>query len=77
VWRVATGERLGIIPAHDGQIRGLCTTKDGMYIATASLDHTIKLWRVDTLTIQATLRGHTHTVYSVVATGMKVCVYVC
>ena len=70
MWNVATGDLMSTILAHDGQIRGLCITKDGHYVATASLDHTIKLWQVETLNEQASLVGHTDTVYSVVATGM-------
>ena len=66
-----TGEFIEVIPAHNEHIRGLCTTKDGQFIATASLDHTIKLWRdSNTVKLEATLEGHTGTVYSVVATGM-------
>ena len=70
VWRVASGELLKVIPAHDGKIWDLCTTKDGLYIATASSDETIKLWRADTLNIEATLVGHDAIVYGIVATGM-------
>lgn len=71
VWSVETGKLLNVIPAHvqDMHIRGLCTTSDGLCIVTASLDHNIKLWRADTLQHQATLTGHTDTVYSVVATS--------
>ena len=72
MWHVATGELLDVIPAHDELIKSLCTTKDGLYIATASGDHTIKLWRADTLNIEATLVGHTGAVRSVVAAGMFV-----
>ena len=69
---MTTGERLDVIPAHDNAIMSLCTTKDGLYIATASRDHTIKLWRADTLNFEATLVGHTDVVGSVVAAGMFV-----
>ena len=69
---MTTGERLDAIPAHDDAIMSLCTTKDGLYIATASGDHTIKLWRADTLNCEATLVGHTDVVRSVVAAGMFV-----
>ena len=69
---MTTGERLDVIPAHDDAIMSLCTTKDGLYIATASSDHTIKLWRADTLNCEATLVGHTDVVRSVVAAGMFV-----
>ena len=72
VWRVANGELLNVIPAHDRGINGLSVTKDGQYIATASDDYTIKLWHADTLNPEATLVGHTRPVACVVATGMYV-----
>ncbi len=72
VWRVANGELLNGIYAHDKIIRGLCVTKDGQYIATASGDHTIKIWQADALNFVATLVGHTEDVACVVATGMYV-----
>ena len=70
VWRVANGELLNVIHAHDQEIRGLCVTKDGQYIATASEDETIKVWKADRLNLEATLVGHTEDVTCVVATGM-------
>ena len=72
VWRVANGELLNVIHAHDQAICGLCVTKDGQYIATASADHTIKVWKADRLNLEATLVGHTDRVMCVVATGMYV-----
>ena len=72
VWRVANGERLNVIHAHHEDINGLCTTKDAQYIATASDDETIKVWKADTLNLEATLVGHTDPVTCVVATGMYV-----
>ena len=69
---MTTGELLAVIPAHNKSINGLCTTKDGLSIATASSDRTIKLWRADTLIIEATLDGHTDEVECVVAAGMFV-----
>ena len=69
---MANGELLNAIHAHDAEINGLCVTKDGQYIATASADHTIKLWQADTLNLEATLVGHTNHVSCVVATGMCV-----
>ena len=70
VWRVANGELLNVIRAHDRFILALCATKDGQYIATASYDHTIKMWEADTLNLEAILVGHTDDVSCVVATGM-------
>ena len=70
VWCVASGELLNFIHAHGKEINGLCVTKDGQYIATALADHTIKLWKADTLNLEATLVGHTNEVSCVVVTGM-------
>ena len=70
VWRVANGELLSVIHAHNNEINGLCTTKDVQHIATASSDKTIKVWKADTLNLEATLVGHTSDVRCVVATGM-------
>ncbi len=70
VWRVANGELLNVIYAHDQYIGDLCTTKDGQYIATVSDDKTIKVWKADTLNLEASLVGHTDYVTCVVATGM-------
>ena len=71
VWRVANGELLNdVTHEHDQYIYGLCVTKDGQYIATAWDDKTIKVWKADTLNLEATLVGHTAGVTCVVATGM-------
>ena len=70
VSRVANGELLNVIHAHDKDINSLCVTKDGQYIATASDDKTIKVWKADTLNLEASLVGHTDRVSCVVATGM-------
>ncbi len=72
VWRVANGELLNVIHTHDKGIKGLCVTKDGQYIATASVDHTITLWQADALNLEATFVGHADNVTCVVATGMYV-----
>ena len=72
MWCFITGELLGLVPAYNKPIRSLCTTKDGLYIATGSDDNTIKLWRADTLVFETTLVGHTDEVACMVATSMYV-----
>ncbi len=69
---MANGELLNVIPAHGKPISGLCVTKDGQYIATASDDETIKVWKADAIKPEATLFGRTGRVMCVVATGMYV-----
>ena len=73
MWCGITGELLGLVHAYNERITSLCTTKDGLYIATAGFyDNTIKLWRADTLVYETTLVGHTGEVTCVVATSMYV-----
>lgn len=56
------------IDAHADQIRGLCSTTDEKYIATASYDKTIKLWSTDNFQCseERVLKGHLDIVYCVV-----------
>ena len=68
-----SSELLNCTRAHDSKVTSLCTTTDGQYVATVSHnDKSIKLWKADTLNIEATLFGHTQGVLCVVATGMNV-----
>lgn len=45
------------IPNHVGD---LAFSPDGKFLATASDDHKIRLWRTDTFELVATLTGHAH-----------------
>ena len=69
VWQVSSGSLLRSLAAHERQIRGLCTTMDGILVATASQDQKIQLWDAENLNLVATLLGHTDMVYAVTSTA--------
>ncbi|MCY1071004.1 protein kinase [Nannocystis sp. RBIL2] len=57
---------LAILRGHSGELRGVAFSPDGRLVATASLDHTIRLWRSDGQEEpQPPLRGHTDAVHLV------------
>ena len=48
LWNIATGERLGIIPGHQGTIRGVSVSGDGRRLATlGSQDKSIIIWEYE------------------------------
>jgi len=50
---------------HSSMVTSVCYSSDGKYLASASLDDTIKLWEVETGRLLRTLAGHTNDVCSV------------
>jgi WD40 repeat protein len=62
----ALAQEFTTLPGHDKAVRWLAYAPDGKTLASASMDHTIKLW--DTLTAKETgvLKGHKQSVRSVV-----------
>ncbi|KAF9594999.1 hypothetical protein IFM89_035973 [Coptis chinensis] len=69
VWRLLRGtqtmtnfEPLHKLPAHDGYILKCLLSPEfcepHRYLATASSDHTVKIWNVDGFTLEKTLIGH-------------------
>lgn len=61
---LARGTRL-LIPAHDAAVSGTAVSPDGAHFATASLDATIKVWRMDNGELVCKLQGHGGDVESV------------
>ena len=59
----------GAIPrpfrGHTGEVWDAAIGPDGRTLASASFDHTVKIWDIATGAIRHTLRGHTERVYSV------------
>jgi hypothetical protein len=45
--------------AHKSHVLQLVTSPDQTMLATMSSDHTVKIWSLDSLTLQQTLAGHT------------------
>ncbi|MEG4173138.1 WD40 domain-containing protein, partial [Microcoleus sp. S13_C3] len=50
---------------HSNSVRSVAFSPDGKTLASASRDHTIKLWHLETQKPIATLRGHSNSVLSV------------
>lgn len=53
------------LEGHSEPVRGLAWSPDGTRLASAALDHTVRVWDVQSGTAIATLRGHTNWVMSV------------
>jgi len=46
VYGAQSGKKLKIIKAHNARITRVCFAQDGAYLVSASLDHTIKFWKI-------------------------------
>jgi len=57
LWDTATWRKAKTLGGHAGEIRGLAFSPDGSRLATASIDTTVRLWRVDTGERTWTLRS--------------------
>ena len=68
VWDAVTGQQLFVLTSHTGGTFGVAFSPDDQYLASTSVDRTVKIWNVaDNFTSQPlTLYGHTKAVYRVV-----------
>ena len=71
VWDVKSGQRSAVMPQdpqrreHTGTIAGLALSPDGNTLATASMDHSIRLWDLRSGREPTVLHGHLTEVWSV------------
>ena len=70
IWDVRTGEEVARMPAdaehieHAGTISSLVFSPDGRFLATASLDRSIRLWNFEKRQPLAALQGHLSEVWA-------------
>jgi len=70
IWDAATGEELGTMPEspeqieHTGVISTIALASDGQTLATASMDHSIRLWDLRTRKLITTLQGHLNEIWA-------------
>lgn len=56
---------LGVLPGHKAEVEAITFSPDGQWLATGSLDETVKLWVAETGELKHTLPGHTDGVASI------------
>jgi WD40 repeat protein/serine/threonine protein kinase len=60
-----TGEEQYTLRGHSGALNGIAFSQDGLQLASASRDQTVKIWHTISGEELFTIRGHTTSVYSV------------
>jgi WD40 repeat protein len=60
-----TYELLCTLAGHEDQIRAICYSSNGKYIASASSDTTVKIWDTEKYTLVHTLLGHIDEIWSI------------
>jgi WD40 repeat protein len=65
IWDCRSGEVVGILAGHNGNINGMAISPDGRTLVSASNDCKLKVWDLLTQTEIATLTGHWEQVTSV------------
>ena len=48
----------GMPAAHDREVKEVALSDDGKYLASASVDRTVKVWNMDSESLMHTLHGH-------------------
>ncbi len=49
---------------HTSDVLSVCFSPDGKYLATGSVDNSVKIWNTETGNVMRTLTGHQYSVYS-------------
>jgi WD40 repeat protein len=58
IWNVNTSQLHKTMRGHTGPVLSVAYSPDGQYIASGSVDHTVRVWHVETGTCVAVLEGH-------------------
>ena len=64
-WQSASQEPRYILDDHNGSVEDLAFSPDGKFLITASVDKTLKLWRIADGSLLSTLEGHIRSVSGV------------
>jgi eukaryotic-like serine/threonine-protein kinase len=64
VWDAISGEYLYLYQGHRDTVRVVAWSRDGLRIASCSLDGTVQIWSAETGTLLGAFRGHTGPVYA-------------
>jgi hypothetical protein len=72
VWDCTTGKCINVLAGHTDQISALDFAPNGATVATASKDHTVRIFNVKVGNCLQVLKGHKHYVSSVVFAQAKV-----
>src|SRR5438046_658992 len=65
VWSLDTGERIGALDRHNGEVEDGYFSPDGAFIATAGTEGAVKIWDVASLREVATFPANLGNIYQV------------
>ena len=65
LWGAQTYEKIGEFTGHTYAVGSVCFSFDRKYIASGSVDHSVRVWNVGTRLMVCVLKGHTNGVTSV------------
>ena len=58
LWDTSSGKEIRMLKDHSDTVYGLAFNHDGTQLVSGSADHTLKIWKMPTGEIMATLPGH-------------------
>jgi WD40 repeat protein len=64
IWDTQTHRRSAQLTGHKGFVYSVAFSRDGLLLASASVDRTVRVWDVGAAKCNAVLTGHTDSVYS-------------